>query len=245
MSDTDAESPGPLRARSAIQTAASRLTRSTDFMGQVTFQVLDGLERGRIFDDVATPAKIGREEDNDIRINDERVSRFHAKVQEQDGSYILTDLDSTNGTRVNGHPVTMHVLQIGDQVHIGRCLLVFGTPQELAERGARGGADTRGTVEGFEDRSTAAGDEDCPEMFRDGPPPLPSRLTGIQAAQTEDVIAYVHTRLLRALYSVQAPESGTEPADEVTFAARHWHQLQQLQMDLASWLRQLSEPADD
>ena len=64
-------------------------------MAQVSFQVLDGLERGVVFTDLQTPITIGREDDNDIRLNDERVSRFHAKVQEDDGHIILTDLQST------------------------------------------------------------------------------------------------------------------------------------------------------
>ena len=68
----------------------------------VTFQVLEGIDRGRIYREVAIPVSIGREEGNALRLNDERVSRFHAKVQLDGDDYILTDLESTNGTRVNG-----------------------------------------------------------------------------------------------------------------------------------------------
>lgn len=213
-------------------------------MGRVTFQALDGLERGQLFQDLPTPVKIGREEENHIRLNDERVSRFHAKVHEQEGRYILADLESTNGTRVNGHPITMHVLQVGDQVHIGRCLLVYGTPEELAARAEQAGdVPGRGTVEGLEDRATTQGEEDCPDLFRDGPPPLPSRLSGVQAAEMEDVLAYLHTMLLRALYSVQAPQNAAESTDEVTISARNWHRLQQVQMQLATYLKQTADPA--
>ncbi len=215
-------------------------------MGRVTFQVLDGLERGRTFRDLSTPVKIGREEENDIRLNDERVSRFHAKVQEQEGRFILTDLESTNGTRVNGHPVTMHVLQVGDQVHIGRCLLVFGSPEQLAER-AEPNAEgaNRGTVAGLEDRATMPGEEDCPDLFPDGPPPLPSRLNGVQAAEMEDLLAYIHTMLLRALYSVQGPRQGAaQPIEDVTISAGNWHRMQQAQMQLATYLKQIAEPLD-
>src|SRR5690349_3138770 len=103
-------------------------------MANVTFQVLDGLEMGHTYADMPTPISIGREEDNNIRLNDERVSRFHAKIQEDAGRIILTDLDSTNGTRVNGHPIRMRVLQIGDQVLIGRCLLLYGSAEQVAKR---------------------------------------------------------------------------------------------------------------
>lgn len=214
-------------------------------MGCVTFQVLDGLERGHIFRDVPTPVTIGREEDNHIRLNDERVSRFHAKIQEHSGQYILTDLDSTNGTRVNGHPVHMHVLNVGDQLMIGRCLLVFGSPEELAERSIgddeTGGHGTVSLEEGA--RTEDSGDE-CPELFRSGPPPLPGRLDPMQAAQTSDVLAYLHTSLLRVLYSIQAEPEPGRPLSDVTISANSWHRLQSLQLELARYLAQIAEPEE-
>src|SRR5262249_23221861 len=48
-------------------------------MTKVTFQVLEGIDKGRVFRDLTTPVTIGREEGNLLRLNDERVSRFHAK----------------------------------------------------------------------------------------------------------------------------------------------------------------------
>src|SRR5207244_5508422 len=58
----------------------------------VTFQVLEGIDKGRVFRDLPTPLTIGREEGNILRLNDERVSRFHAKVQIDSEDFILTDL---------------------------------------------------------------------------------------------------------------------------------------------------------
>ena len=86
-------------------------------MATVSFQVLEGFEAGHLYCDLETPVTIGREEDNDIRLNDDRVSRFHAKIQEDAGRIILTDLESTNGTRVNGHPVARARLRPGDRIH--------------------------------------------------------------------------------------------------------------------------------
>src|ERR1051326_5347274 len=103
-------------------------------MPELTFQVLDGVDRGRIFRDLPTPITIGREEGNMLRLNDERVSRYHAKVQYDNSEIILTDLDSTNGTRVNGNIVQIRRLRIGDRIALGRSVLVFGSETEIHER---------------------------------------------------------------------------------------------------------------
>src|SRR5437764_1072091 len=100
----------------------------------VTFQVLEGIDRGRIYREVAVPVSIGREEGNSLRLNDERVSRYHAKVQIDGEDYILTDLESTNGTRVNGTTVQIRRLRIGDRIGVGRSLLLFGSNEEIAAR---------------------------------------------------------------------------------------------------------------
>src|SRR5262245_47958084 len=105
-------------------------------MKKVTFQVLEGVDKGRVFRDLAIPVTIGREEGNALRLNDERVSRFHAKVQQEDEDIIITDLESTNGTRVNGAPVQIRRLRAGDQVSLGRSMLLYGTLEEIAERRA-------------------------------------------------------------------------------------------------------------
>src|SRR5262249_10441901 len=109
-------------------------------MGTVTFQVLDGVDRGRVFRNLVPPVTIGREEGNMLRLNDERVSRFHAKVQQDNGDIILTDLESTNGTRVNGNVVQIRRLRPGDRIHVGRSLLLFGSNEEIVARMATLGA---------------------------------------------------------------------------------------------------------
>src|SRR5215210_5796233 len=103
-------------------------------MSKVTFQVLEGIDKGRTFRDLPTPVTIGREEGNLLRLNDERVSRFHAKIQQDSDDIILTDLESTNGTRVNGHVVQIRRLRFGDRVCVGRSLLLFGSNEEISAR---------------------------------------------------------------------------------------------------------------
>src|SRR6266513_5334352 len=103
-------------------------------MPLVTFQVLEGIDKGRIFREMATPVTIGREEGNLLRLNDERVSRFHAKVQFDNSEVILTDLESTNGTRVNGNVIQIRRLRPGDRIGVGRSLLLFGSEAEIEAR---------------------------------------------------------------------------------------------------------------
>src|SRR6516225_11751721 len=105
-------------------------------MPAVTFQILEGIDKGRVFRELQTPVTIGREEGNVLRLNDERVSRFHAKVQFDNGEIILTDLESTNGTRVNGNVVQIRRLRPGDRIGVGRSLLLFGSDSEIAARAA-------------------------------------------------------------------------------------------------------------
>src|SRR5437660_12506767 len=98
-------------------------------MKTVTFQVLEGIDKGRVYRDLPIPVTIGREEGNLMRLNDERVSRYHAKIQHDGDDVIFTDLDSTNGSRINGRPASIRRLLPGDRVGVGRSILVFGNPE--------------------------------------------------------------------------------------------------------------------
>jgi pSer/pThr/pTyr-binding forkhead associated (FHA) protein len=100
-------------------------------MADVTIQILDGADRGRVFHRMNTPVSIGREEGNSVQLNDERVSRFHAKIQEDHGQLVLTDLESTNGTRVNGEPAPLTILRVGDRIALGRSVLLVGSPEQI------------------------------------------------------------------------------------------------------------------
>ena len=121
-------------------------------MAQITLRILDGADRGRVFDDLGTPVTIGREEGNSIQLNDERVSRFHLKIQEDQDKIVLTDLESTNGTKVNGEDIQLRILRFGDMISVGRSVLLLARPSRsicrLAQlRGDRRPAHTLGGKE--------------------------------------------------------------------------------------------------
>src|SRR5262245_46441284 len=62
---------------------------------------------------------IGRATDNILPIPDKKSSRKHAKIEKVNGEYLVNDLGSGNGTKVNGKEVNTHVLSKGDEIVIG------------------------------------------------------------------------------------------------------------------------------
>ena len=68
---------------------------------------------------------IGRTDRSDIFIDDSSVSREHAFIERKDGRFILEDLQSTNGTFINGEFVDVRVLNHGDKIRIGNTVLQF------------------------------------------------------------------------------------------------------------------------
>ncbi|MEM7785619.1 MAG: FHA domain-containing protein [Planctomycetota bacterium] len=103
-------------------------------MSKITLRVLDGADRGKVFENVDVPVTIGREEGNSIQLNDERISRFHLKIQKDHEDLVLTDLESTNGSKVNNEEVQLRILRHGDLITLGRSTLIFGTRDEISER---------------------------------------------------------------------------------------------------------------
>ncbi|MFM7207504.1 MAG: sigma 54-interacting transcriptional regulator [Planctomycetaceae bacterium] len=70
---------------------------------------------------------LGRAPSNDVVLHDERASRVHAEVSDGDGRWLIRDLNSRNGTLVNGEPVTgERPLASGDMIKIGLVRVCFG-----------------------------------------------------------------------------------------------------------------------
>ncbi|HIK93996.1 MAG TPA: FHA domain-containing protein [Planctomycetes bacterium] len=95
-------------------------------MDTATLLVINGPNRGTRFDVARNDELIiGRSVGTHIRVDDTEMSRQHAKVFEDRGIYRLQDLDSANGTFVNGQRVTEHTLLNGDSIRLGTTLLTF------------------------------------------------------------------------------------------------------------------------
>ncbi|MBN2443622.1 MAG: FHA domain-containing protein [Spirochaetales bacterium] len=96
-------------------------------LGKRLKQIKKSEERYLLFkgDSIPVIAKltIGRDKSNNIVIDDTMVSRWHAVIQKIKAAYFIKDLDSTNGTQVNGIdvPTDKYIkLKPGDVIHIGR-----------------------------------------------------------------------------------------------------------------------------
>jgi hypothetical protein len=71
-------------------------------------------------------ATMGRSRQCDVTVDDPNVSRQHAEVRPRGGSWVLSDLGSTNGSRLNGHRVEgSEVLKPGDEIELGTTVLRF------------------------------------------------------------------------------------------------------------------------
>ncbi|MGB3221842.1 MAG: FHA domain-containing protein [Desulforhopalus sp.] len=68
---------------------------------------------------------IGRKKGNDIVIDNLAVSGFHAQIDSVSTTFVLRDLESTNGTFVNDKRITMHSLKHNDTILIGKHELTF------------------------------------------------------------------------------------------------------------------------
>ena len=73
----------------------------------------------------SAPLSIGRDVSNAICVDDPAVSPLHCKIARQNETFLLTDLDTTSGTFVNGIPVKQRLLTPGDQIGIGGSLFLF------------------------------------------------------------------------------------------------------------------------
>ena len=204
-------------------------------MSTVTIRILDGPDKGKEYRDISLPVSIGREEGNSIQLNDERVSRYHVRIQREDSEMFIADLNSTNGTRVNGEHVQLALIRPGDIIILGRTLMVVGTREQIIQRlseynesNSQSGAQLGMLDDDFQEMSSILLDKDlhwtdfpnAVEQLRTKlPPKLPAGLTPLQRAQLSELLQYYLLRFRRIVETgiplrECGPESGVIPDKE-------------------------------
>ncbi|MHC5039547.1 MAG: SpoIIE family protein phosphatase [Planctomycetota bacterium] len=76
------------------------------------------------------PVTIGRSKRNKIRLRDDLISRKHCRIYPRGGGFHLDDLDSRNGTWLNGARIQSSPLKPGDVIDVGRCTLFYSLPEK-------------------------------------------------------------------------------------------------------------------
>ncbi len=100
--------------------------RESSFLKQPSLVVIEGADKSKEFSLTSDQTRIGRDkEGNDIVLQDTNVSRHHAVISFENHQYTLEDLQSTNGTKVNGKTITKHILTDGDIIQLGDTFLAF------------------------------------------------------------------------------------------------------------------------
>lgn len=90
---------------------------------------------------VAT-VSLGRSLDNDIIVDDARVSRRHAQLRRRYDRYVIYDLGSTGGTTINGYPVQECVLEAGDVISLAGVEIIYGEDRPTPAPSPRGTGGT-------------------------------------------------------------------------------------------------------
>jgi len=212
-------------------------------MSKLTLRVVQGADRGKVFGDLSPPISIGREEGNTIQLNDERISRYHCKILLDNQHHVLTDLESTNGTKVNGQICQLKILRFGDLILVGRSILLFGDQQQIRSRlNETHLVDESGLVERQSDRdfeidSNLLVEASSAQGLR-YPPVIPDRLSPSQAAQLAELLEYVH----RGIGDVVEGFQSNEAKNSVSVSQQNWQSLLLVYSNLSELIRAIADP---
>ncbi|MCI0476689.1 MAG: FHA domain-containing protein, partial [Anaerolineales bacterium] len=101
----------------------SELAAENEKIPSNAFLIVEGV---KVFPLTLAVINIGRRLDNQLVIDDPRVSRNHSQLRAIKGRYVLFDLNSTGGTFVNGQRINQSVLYPGDVISLAGVALIFG-----------------------------------------------------------------------------------------------------------------------
>ncbi len=134
------------------------------------------------------PVTIGREEGNQICIPDDQISRFHLRIKRRGKLLIVEDLDSRNGTFLNGDRIVNAVVRTGDKIHIGSTeIAVFSTEAEISLDPANLNLHSKGEGPEITIQPSQAGDNDL-ELIPSARIPLHPDPSIVQSARVRQAV---------------------------------------------------------
>jgi hypothetical protein len=142
----------------------------------VRVRIVEGPGSGKNYE-IEEAVILGRLPTNDIPVEDAKASREHAKIYRQGSKFAIVDLNSSNGTTVNGKTITKQALEHGDLIAIGLVVMEFDDPEEEARKAAA--PQRKSLDDAFDSASTDGGDSNAgaggsgtPEIVMAGHKPL-------------------------------------------------------------------------
>lgn len=110
-----------------LMSRADGVTRPQSNEPRAELQVIKGNDAGKVFSLIEKPMSVmGRGIATDITVWDIRASRIHCRIDGRDERYVISDMNSSNGTYVNGIKLKKpHTLKAGDTIKIGSSVLQF------------------------------------------------------------------------------------------------------------------------
>jgi two-component system NtrC family sensor kinase len=90
-----------------------------------SIHIIQGFDQGVHLDIASKNFRFGRDSNNDLQLHDSEVSRFHAELRQDDAGIRVVDLESSNGTFVNGERATSVQLSSGDRIQLGKTHMVM------------------------------------------------------------------------------------------------------------------------
>lgn len=97
------------------------------------FLITSGRKKGFTFEVTDEEVRIGRKKENDVVLDDESVSGYHARIGLKGDDVIVEDCDSVNGIELNGKPAKKSALSIGDVITIGMTQITVVPDEEEEE----------------------------------------------------------------------------------------------------------------
>jgi len=163
-----------------------------------TILVISGVDQGTRLELSSEPIRIGRGMGSQCRLADTEISRQHAEIHEESGSFFISDMSSSNGTFVNGLQIRYRELHDGDRIQCGRSVLLFNVLESDESKRVADQVDFL-AEKSPQDRSSIVG-----KLDESAVDPGNTRSTSLEETDAAETLS-----LLQALYRITEESVGS------------------------------------